>query len=359
MTIEGNLTTQLFILRGLISRQQYIIILEYAAEMGTILSFLGVVANIIIIRTFVAMGISDGVIVSFLSLAIFDLTYLIAGVSLGITVTLYVAELRSPIMFPIQPFGLSIYFTNIMILVNVANVLTTTFLAVARSMCVVRPLQFKNTFTRKRAIIFMVMFAASAIAIYSPILANMGMSNKFDRLTNKSRPVWWGSPARESVKEAVWLFTEVILPLTTQITVVICVIIMTVSLKAASRFRQSSTAVSRKVIVKVTKTQNCLDKEMATTGTANTVALKRNNKEVRVVQQVVFISVVYIVCSMPKLLISLVSMCEPDFAIGKRYTFLYMSLNGIRTHFEQLNSAVNLLIYYRYNTKFRSTMFRT
>ncbi|CAG5132329.1 unnamed protein product [Candidula unifasciata] len=347
MATTGNLTTQLFILRGLVTREQYILILEYAAEMGTVLSLLGVISNIIIIRTFVTMGINDGVIVSFLSLAVFDLFYLIAGVSLGITI----------FILPIQPFGLSIYFTNIMILVNVTNVLATTYLAVARSMCVARPLQFKNTFTRERATMFMIIFAFSSIAIYSPILANMGMSVKFDKQANRSRSVWWGSPSREAVKEVVWLLIEVILPLITQVIIIICVFIMTASLRASSRFRQASLAVSGKVTQEATKTENNLGKEAVNNLNTHTIPLKRINKEVRVVQQVVLISVVYIVCNIPKLLISLGSMCEPNFTIGRRYTYLYMSLNGIRTHFEQLNSAVNVLIYYKYNTKFRATLF--
>ncbi|CAG5127965.1 unnamed protein product [Candidula unifasciata] len=359
MTTLEIQTTALTTIRGIVTREQYIIILEYAIEMGTFLSFWGIISNIIVIKTFVEMGIYDGVVVSFLSLAIFDLIYLFAGLCLMITVTLHVAELRSSIFLPIQPLGLSIYFTSIMIILNVINILTRTYIAIARSMCVAKPLQFKNAFTRKRSVFFLICFTISSIVIYSPILANMGMSMKFDKLANRSRLIWWESPARETVKEVVWIFTEVILPLTTEFIVIFCVILMSTSLRASSRFRQSSTAVSRKVYEEVIKTKICLKKEVADGAMKSVLPHKRSNKEVRVVQQVVLISVVYVLCNIPKLFISIGSMSEPTFTIGKQNAYLYLSLNGIRTHFEELNSAVNLLIYYKYNTKFRNTLFRT
>ncbi|CAG5132555.1 unnamed protein product [Candidula unifasciata] len=343
----------------LVTDKHYIIIIECTSDIGTIFAFLGVISNIII-RTFIAMGLSDGVTVSFLALAIFDLTYLIASLSLGVAVVFYVIEMRTKIRFKIEPYGVCLFFGSCMIFINLTNVLATTFLAVARCMCVSRPLQFKNTFTRKRAIYFMITFAIFSIIIYLPILVNMGMVQRFDSRTNTSRPSLWISPKREFIKEIVWLVIDMVLPVATQLIILVCVVIMVNSLQEASRFRQSTASISLKPFTHQDRNKSLSRKVKMPKGyDSNNVIEKLTGKDLLVVQQVVLISVVYIVCNTPKILISIATSIEPEFTIGKTYSKLYMCANGLRKHFEILNAAVNLIIYYKYNTKFRAMMRRS
>lgn len=350
----GNLTndTVTIVTVALITDKQYVIILESSAVVWTVLSLLGVVSNVINIRIFVAMGVKDGVTVSFLALAIFDLIYLITSLSLGISVIFHIIELQTTTRFPVQPYGILINIGAVMILVNITNVLATTFIAVARCMCVAMPLQFKNMFTRKIAATFMLGFAFISIILYTPILANMGMAVKFDKLANTSRLSLWGSPIRGHVKEIVWMITELILPISTQVIIIVCVVVMINCMTAASRFRQTALG---KLPEKDNKTQNSKRKEKKTqpTDATNVTTDKLTGKDLRVVQQVVLISVIYIVCNIPKILISLVSIFEPEYGPDKAYKRLYECTNGLRKHFEILNSAVDLIIYYKYNTKFR------
>ncbi|CAG5127962.1 unnamed protein product [Candidula unifasciata] len=353
----GNITKHVTIVISLVSNAQYISVMESCAIVWTILSVLGIISNIINIRTFVAMGLTDGITVSFLALAIFDLSYLVCSLSLGISVAFSVFEQKSLTRFMIDPYGISIFSGSVMILINETNVLTTTFLAVARCMCVAKPLQFKNTFTRKRAIMFMVGFAVFAIVTYSPILANMGMRHKFETLLNRTRPALWVSPVRESVKEIIWTINNMLLPFATQFIIIICVFIMSRSLRAASRFRQSSVAMTEKGFEKHGTNHNTnLNEVDLEFSEANNSVDKLTGKDLRVIQQVVLISVVYIVCNTPKILISIVTTLEPEFTIGKGYTRLYLCVNGMRMHFEIVNSAVNLIIYYKFNTKFRTVL---
>lgn len=355
--IKGNLTKHVAIVISLVSDAQYISVMESCAIVWTVLSVLGIISNIINIRTFIAMGLTDGITVSFLALAIFDLTYLVCSLSLGISVAFSVFEQKSITRFQIDPYGISIFSGSVMILINETNVLTTTFLAVARCMCVAKPLQFKNTFTRKRAIIFMVGFAVFAVVTYSPILANMGMRHKFEKLLNKTRPALWVSPVRESIKEIIWIINEMFLPFVTQFIIIICVIVMSRSLRAASKFRQSSVAMTEKTFDKHEKNLNLVTNDMDSELTETNISSdKLTGKDLRVIQQVVLISVVYIVCNTPKILISIVTTLEPEFTIGKGYTKLYLCVNGMRMHFEIVNSAVNLIIYYKFNTKFRTVL---
>lgn len=352
-----NRTKQIFPLPGLVSQGMYLDVMESYSVVWTVLSLLGVLSNIINIRVFVAMGLSDGVTISFLALAIFDLIYLIASLSLGTSVAFSVFEMRSSTRFKIDAYGLSIFIAGVMILISQINVLTTTFLAVARCMCVAKPLQFKNTFTRGRALLFMVGFAVFAVVVYTPVLTNMAMVEGFDKFANMTRPTLWVSPMRETIKEIIWMITGMLLPLGSQFIIIFCVVIMSRSLRAASKFRFSSTATQgRAAYEDNTKGRSSLNEGGRTDGDSNAVSDKLSGKDLRVIQQVVLISVVYIVCNTPKILVSVVTTLEQEFTIGRRYSRLYLCVNGFRMHFEILNSAVNFIIYYRYNTKFRALL---
>ncbi|CAG5124026.1 unnamed protein product [Candidula unifasciata] len=337
----------------IITLQQYVIIIESCSFVWTILSVWGIVSNIVNIKTFIIMGIGDGVTVSLLALSIFDLLYVTASLCLGVAIIFYIAEIKYGMVFGIEPYGVSMFFGNIMILISIANVLSTTFITVARCMCVARPLQFRNTFTRNRTISWCVVFVVFTIAVYSPILTHMGMVTRFDIKRNISRPSFWISPNREFVKAIVWVVTDMFLPFATQIIVILSVIVMANCLRVASEFRHFANAdVVRRTDVRIT------DNETETREQYEIVSgnHRLTGKELRVVQQVILIAVVYIVCNTPKILISITAMIEPQFAIGSRYNNLYLSVNCLRKHCEIINASVNTFIYYAYNTKFRKTV---
>lgn len=337
-------TKEYVIVRGIVTTEQYIIILESSYVIWLVLSVPGIISNVINIRIFLTMGLRDGVTVSFLALSISDLIYVLVSFSIGISVAFYVAELKFNIRFPIEPYGVSIIVGNLLFVVNVTNVLITTFIAVIRCACVAKPLHFKNMFNRDSTIAATVVFAVFAVVSYVPILVNMGMVNKHDKQTNITRPTFWVSPRRESVKYGVWMLTDMILPFTAQFIILLSVLIMAESLRAASKFRNATVLNSGKTTAKNTESSKSVQKDAFT------------GKELRLVQQVILISVVYILCNTPKIIISLASALEPGFNIGKRYSNFYLSANSLRKHFEIVNSSVNTIIYYRYNTKFRQLL---
>ncbi|BFZ09729.1 hypothetical protein BsWGS_12768 [Bradybaena similaris] len=297
------------------------------------------------------MGLAEGITVSFLFLSIFDLAYLAPSFALGIAIALGVVEIRTPTVFIVDPDAVSILLANFMVLVNVTNVLTTTFLAVARCMCVAKPLHFKNWFTRKRTIQIIVSFIAVAVISYTPVIANMGIVIRFDLKKNITRPTLWVSPKRESFKVITWMVIELVLPFATQFIVVVCVLIMINSLRASAEFRQSSTLMSWNV---TSSLDQKINETLSSTKTMSTYKLA--GKDVRVVQQVVLISLVYIICNTPKMIISVIAVTVPEFSMGKRFSNLYLSVNMLRQQFEMFNCSINTLIYYKYNAKFRTTL---
>ncbi|BFZ09730.1 hypothetical protein BsWGS_12769 [Bradybaena similaris] len=347
----SNNTRDSFSFGGFITHEQYALILEVYSEALIIESFLGFVSNIINIRTFCAMGLADGITVSFLSLSIFDLMLLAPSLLLGITISMTVTENRTPTAFAIDPHALSILLANIIGISSVTNILPTTFLAVARCMCVAKPLHFKNWFTTNRTLRFTISFAVIAVVSFTPFMANMGLVAKFDVKKNITRQMLWLSSQRESIKVGTWLVVSLILPSVTQFIVVVCVLIMANSLRASAKFRQSAALLSNNVTSTSDHKQNA-----ALSSTASVSTDKLAGKDVRVVQQVVLISLVFIICNTPKMVLSVTALSLPEFTIGKRYHYLYLVINMIRQQFDMFNASVNTFIYYRYNTKFRLMM---
>lgn len=342
-------TIHVIVFLGIVTDGQYAIIVIFCCLTWIVLSLLGIVSNVINIKTFVAMGLNDGVTVSFLALSVFDLIFLIASFCQAASASFNVIETSSSILFPVDPFGVTIFFGNVMILINVTNVLSTTFIAVARCMCVAKPLHFKNSFTVKRTVYFMAGFAFFAVAIYTPVLANMGMVARLNNKTKMLRSVLWLSPFRESIKNVVWMLIDMILPVITEFVVLFCVLVMANSLRASSRFRQSS--VAQQFNKHIDRNQQYTKDNQVS---SNAASDKLSVKDSRVIMQVVLISLVYIICNTPKFLVSTGGLIEPEFRLGKRYSNLYLSFNCFRKHFEIINASINTFIYYGYNTKFRS-----
>ncbi|CAG5127966.1 unnamed protein product [Candidula unifasciata] len=340
----NNNTVYTTVLLDIVSNYQYIIVVIVCSVSWIILSLLGIASNMINIITFVAMGLNDGVTVSFLALSFFDLMYVIASFCLGLASALGTVEVLTLTRYAVDPYGLSVLVANIMILLIVTNVLATTFIAVARCMCVVKPLQFKNTFTVLRTVYFMAGFAIFAVAIYTPILANMGMVTGFDNTTKRYRTSLWLPRHREAIKNVIFVIIDLLLPVSTQVIVVFCIVLMANSLQASSRFRQTS------------KIQTC-NKETSISFKENASDSDRlSGKERRVINQVIVISVVYIICNTPKILISVANVTEAEFRIGRRYHNFYLVINFFRKHLEIFNATINTFIYFKYNNKFRNTV---
>ncbi|CAG5124030.1 unnamed protein product [Candidula unifasciata] len=342
-----NFTIKSTHMQGIMDESQYNTVLLFFCVTWIIFSLLGIVSNVINIKTFIAMGLKDSVTVSFLALSVFDMTYVVTVFCFSISSAFSLVETAYYKHFPIQPYGIYIFLASIAILVNVPNTLTTTFLAVARCMCVAKPLHFKHLFTVKRTVVIMTGFAILAIAIYTPVLANMGMVERLDTKFNISRPMLWLSPYRDSVKNIVFTLLQMVLPVVTEVIVLACLAIMANRLRAASKFRQAS-----HIPLYVTNVVNAKAKIESNQDTSG----KFSGKDIRVVKQVALISLVYIICNTPKILTGAGDLIEPEFRLGKRYSYLVLCLNYVRMHFEIFNASINTFVYFAYNTKFRATL---
>ncbi|XP_059153487.1 uncharacterized protein LOC131939290 [Physella acuta] len=341
----------------LISDENFVLLCAVINILVTVVSVLGCLGNALAIKTFLAMDLKDGVIVSFLVLAGSDLAYLVTMVADSVSLGFYLAEMTSQYRtwFPVEPYGVYIYLINLGILLHLLTVLTTTFLAVARCICVALPYSFKDLFSRRRSIWVHVTFCLLTVGSYVPVLAFMDMTPEVDARVNATRVVLWVSSKRDVIKENVWIVRDVFVTFMTQLVVTVCVFVMVRCLRAASdlrhKLRHYSTNLSGSVRQGSGTPTGYPRRGQGTQEPTGYPRLAR--KELSVVMQVVLISVVYIVCNLPKVTIDITAILVSEFTLGRSYQNMYLVAISVMELFQASGSSLNILVYLRYNSLFR------
>ncbi|CAL1546013.1 unnamed protein product [Lymnaea stagnalis] len=313
------------------------------ASVDLVLSTLGVITNAITIRTFLAMGADDGVTVSMLFLSSSELLCCLAALGQKLSILFWVTEMATKytIRFRVNPYVFNIYFGNIRGMLFAVPSLITTYLAVVKCMCVVKPLSFKNTFSVLVTFRVMKFICVIAVVTYVPIMATMGVTDQFDVKINATRRSMWFSPYRDLVKSIVWNGRDTFIAITSQLIIVTCVVLMSRSLIRTVQVREKMRS--------GTFSRQRTDASDEVVGAAS----KISGKELLVIKQVIFISIVYVVSNTPKIFIFLAVASVPELTQGGLYQNLYEVILKGKEHFEIYASVFNIFIYYKYNSKFK------
>ncbi|XP_005099361.1 fMet-Leu-Phe receptor-like [Aplysia californica] len=332
-------------------------VLQYANACAAFLfSVLGIGTNVINVKTFIRMGLDDGVTVSFLGLSVSDLTVSMLNLCNSVSLFCHALERSLGHLFRLDPMWCVVFFTNLGTAIYVVTMLNTVFLALARCMCVVKPLHFKHAFTPMRSVVIIAVFNVFALVLYIPIFVHTGVTTEFSTDLNATRKVIWLSPDREKFKDGVLLISLTIVPFSSQFIVTFCVILLSWSLRKASKFRFTSSSASSGVTAAKQNGDNALDSSGPDEG-KNPAKWRLTGKDLQVVRQVVLISTIFIVLNTPMVMLGLSGLLLAGFDASwsaDRYVRLYYSGHFMRRVFEQVNSSVNIFIYYSYNTSFRT-----
>ncbi|CAL1546418.1 unnamed protein product, partial [Lymnaea stagnalis] len=328
----------------LVTDDQYAAILSLYSVIGIMTSLFGLVTNAINFKIFAVMGTKDGITVSFLFLSSAEFVCFWAALGQELSIVCGVTEILSKHKISLYnyPTAFGIYFGSIRTCLFTIPVLITLYLSVAKCVCVVRPLHFKNMFSVRTTVIIMSGICVCAVLSYLPIFCTTGIMWVHDKKTNASRIAMATSPYRDIIKNVVWTARDSVPSIASQVIVIVCIYLMIGSLRKAARFRGLS---SSGTVLEPSKnsTHKNNEHEKARLGGA----------EVQVIKQVVVISVVYIVGNTPKIAIILASSVVPDLNLGHRFQNLYIVLTNTRELIEMIFSAVNIFIYYNYNSKFK------
>ncbi|XP_025086733.1 uncharacterized protein LOC112559613 [Pomacea canaliculata] len=117
----------------------------------------------------------------------------------------------------------------------------------------------------------------------------------------------------------------IIVPMTTFIVVSLATIVTVVRLRAAMAWRQKSSS---------------------STNSGHT-------QQTAISKMLVLVSCIYILTTIPWVLLCLTELTLAEFSINGRFYVLYTSMNSVVYYFPYINSSVNIFIYYNRSSRFR------
>lgn len=324
--------------------------IDYLFAIGAVSLFYGVmclfgaIGNLISIRTFLKMGVRDGITVSFLLLSTFDLVYLLCVASATVAYILYLVEEISNfrIYFPIDPYGLDSYFANAGSMMYCITLMTVTYMAVVRCLCVANPLYFRNTFTRETTKITVSVIVLFAVVAYVPVFVILDMVEMFDDRINATRLTLCFASYTTQVTTVIHPFVGSFIPLFTQVAMIISACIMAHHLRNSLVFRNKHALGSKSM----TSSDFHNDDQ-------NLEKNKQTSKELHAIQQTFLITTVFIVCNLPKVVFNISKFILPNYSLDRTGSLLIALFECFRDTFQILNSSTSIFIYYKYNTKFQ------
>ncbi|BFZ17952.1 hypothetical protein BsWGS_20992 [Bradybaena similaris] len=339
----------------------------FYASAGVVMSTLGAIGNTINIKTFISMGLTDGVTVSLLVLSFTDLVFLVARLCRAVSAGLMAGEVirQYLVWFPVDPTALHFYFAHVGHILYTYIITITTFLAIARCMCVLKPLSFKYVFTTQMSLLILGGSLVFCVVCLCPIFAFMGITKSFDERINATRGMLLIVPGRELARHITRGIRDIGLAVPSEVIVVICVVIKIRCLKASSKFRHRSQlgSMTNTSLVQVFQSsmmslscEGFVPNKEPIPAVSNTRSPKLSSKDLNAVRQVFLISVVFITCNTPKIIMTIAGFQMPEFSLGGTLENIFMSLSWLTDLFQIINASAGLIIYYKYNSKFRKTL---
>ncbi|CAL1546014.1 unnamed protein product [Lymnaea stagnalis] len=326
----------------LVTQNEFVTLMGIYTCVDMVFSVMGIVTNAVNTKTFLAMGADDGVTVSFLYLSSSELMCCLAALGQKISMAFWVTELATDYKtwFFINPYVANAFFGNIRACLFEIPILITTYLSLAKCMCVVKPLSFKSMFSVSRTRRIMVGICVFSIVSYVPIFATMGTTQELDVNINRTRHMIWFSSNRDLVKTVVWTSRDTLSAIASEVVVAVCLMMM-------------AQALSKSITLRGQLKNGTFSHKMDQHNSSLECDGKLSGKELQIIKQVVLISVVFIAGNTPKIAVFLVVALVPDFTPVGRYRNLYdVTIKG-RELSELVISAVNIFIYYKFNSKFR------
>ena len=317
--------------------REYFQIISILIHTWPIIVAFGMLYNTINIIVFVKSGIKDCVTILLLCLSVSDLCFLFLMMP-GILV--YSIAINAP------NWNWQFDFTIIINLLYWSaftmydfSAYVSVFMGITRCACVALPLHFKSMFTKSRTILTILCLFISTIVMRIPVLTIHSIGIKLNPLTNQTYAylVKHDSRTKTFVND---ILNRTSLPWIAFIIMVACVIILGVKLIDASKDRQNSTSTSSTTNEKPGGYQSSKHKIAA--------------KDIHVIQSVVLVCVIFILSQLPFLLYSTARRIYREFDEGGKFVFLFGISGLISMTCSFLNASVNIFIYFKYNSKYRS-----
>ncbi|GFO12940.1 chemosensory receptor a [Plakobranchus ocellatus] len=300
----------------------------------------GLLANLVNIIIFVKTGIRDSVTTLLFSLAVSDVFFLLLISPTGATYIIFHFQPKWDWPFD-RNFTFFLLYWPAFTLYDFSAYISVS-IGVIRCACVAMPLRFKSLFTKSRTVKLVFFLFIVALLLRMPVLTMVRIGWRFNPAKNSSEP-YVQSYNRETLTQINDILNRNSLPYINFIIMIACVIILTTKLYEATRVRSSHTAHSH---------TDEIDKQSGDKNKA--IAGRLSAKDIQVVQSVVLVCSIFIISQLPFLLYSTARLIQPEFNDKGYYRHLFRACTTISTTCSFLNASVNIFVYYRYNSKYRS-----
>ncbi|XP_059179114.1 uncharacterized protein LOC131958232 [Physella acuta] len=81
-----------------------------------------------------------------------------------------------------------------------------------------------------------------------------------------------------------------------------------------------------------------------------------SDKDLRIIKMITLVTLSSVICNLPLFFISIFRLVFPEFDAGKMYSQLFNLVNFIGSFTVWFNLSINFVIYYTYNTQFKTTL---
>lgn len=315
---------------------------------------IGLAANIINIVSFVRLGLGDSISLCFccLSCSEFVTLFVLFGhFLLGIMVSDTIALWR------VDGLTLSFLLYTLYMRLYDTSQLIKTFIAVQRCCCVAMPHRFKNTFTRYRCLSMVTAIVVFSLVAYIPLWNPHGFGIVLDPISNSTffgilAPFWPGTTLQVNQ-----ILTVLAVTTACHATNVICLGILISSLNASTKFRLSLSTGYHTSYIQISKrgiAKNSTNPSNQSGKGGKKIQPKR--KELQAMQSATFVSLIFVVCNTPKILVAYASFIEVEFSFFYRYSGIYNLISMITITLEYINTSSSMFVYLKFNTRFRQTV---
>ena len=328
--------------------------------LGSLTCLLGLCFNVINITVFAKMGLKENITITLFFLSLANLCCCIAEIPLFI----YLLNGWHPSnSWPFHPTSL-VAIRNI--LADIPTFLDSsisTFLAVARCLCIAKPLKFKVSFTRSRTFIILSFFPllGSVKTIYQfmcvRIVKTLYMRQIMSMLISDYK-----SHQTYIIIEAIY---SIVINCVFSIICLLCLCIMAYKLKEASQIRQA-------LLRRSVGNPEQINPEMKRgwkygKGSKTVVGSARSNiksdghynmstKDIKVVKCVVCVTLLFVSTKILSLTVSLLEIIRPKFSTNVNTKIISEIMSSFCVEIMLIGYSANIFVYYYYDSRFKRTL---
>ena len=320
----------------------FTVLMEYTGYAMICIGIFGMAGNILILMTYVKIGLSVSINISYFALGISDILCIIFITWNAIC---YIpAFANSDIPFNSRKFVIptgghpSIAFLK-------TTGWITAYISIERCLCVVFPMKIKTIVKPRRTVVIIVLiFILIVLPLLSIAFYTFEFNLRFDSAKNRTLMAvkFKESSLSASLTNFNRTYKAVFLSAIPFVIILVCAVILAISLNrnASWRLRHSSGATTRTAV-------NLHNDDKAE---------RKYAKDIRVAKSVLAIAVTFLCLGTYSTLRYIVALCWPNFHPAKGYTNLYDAVARLEILLSLANSSINFIIYYKMGKKFRETV---